>query len=109
MKVFMNQSDHLYSLTMLHLQGWMEALEEILETEDCPFENATELALQVDHWREEFQRNCGEPNVKREPVVVITYGNQVILICNQASGEYIKLEVIPTSLWNPKTSSSVGS
>lgn len=95
----------LSSLTLLHLQGWIEALDLILDSEDCPFETADELALQLDHWGTEFQRNCGNHSAKHEPVLIMTYGNHIILICNQQTGEYIKLQVIPTHLWNPSTNS----
>ena len=104
MIVFQNPGSSLHSLTIQQLQGWIEALDEILESDDCPFSNANELALQLDHWREEFQRNCPDRHVKKEPVVVITYGNQVILICNQQTGEYIKLTVLPHHLCIPKNS-----
>lgn len=102
MKVLMS-GNSLRSLTIQHLQGWIEALEHILDTDE-PFEDADALALQLDHWREEFQKNCGNHTAKHEPVIVLAYGNQVILICNQKTGEYIKLTVIPTHLWSPQTS-----
>lgn len=104
MKVYLNPGSKLHSLTILHLQGWIEALGEIMESEDCPFETTNELALQLDHWREEFQKHSGDRHIKKEPVVIITYGDQVILICNQQTGEYIKLTVIPIKLWKQETS-----
>ena len=109
MKVYLNPSSELHSQTILHLQGWIEALDEIMDSQDCPFDTTHELAMQLDQWREEFQKNSGDRHVEKEPVVIITYADQVILVCNQQTGEYIKLTVIPHQLWKQETSLSAKS
>lgn len=95
MKVFMTKSQHLYSLSIQHLQGWMECIAPVIETDDCPFDSTEELALQLDRWRMDFQKRNPTHNESIEPVIIIQYAQQVILICNQKTGEYIKITVIP--------------
>jgi hypothetical protein len=85
----------LKSYTLLHLLGWLEALDIILGTDDCPFDDADELATQLEHWRAEFQANSGNHAVKAEEIKVITYGTDTILLCKELTGEFIKLTVIP--------------
>ena len=101
MKLILHQeqsSPHhkLRSLTLLHLLGWIEALDVVLNTDECPFDTNDELAIQLDHWREEFQSNCGNHTVAKEEIKVITYGEEIILICKEETGEYIKLTVTPS-------------
>lgn len=108
MKIFASTNE-LTSFTILHLKGWLEALEVVLETDECPFETADELALQLDHWREEYQKNSGNHSIRNEPILILTYGNHIILIANQATGDYLKLETFPSHLWNTETSSSAES
>lgn len=67
------------------------ALAPLMDTEDCPFATMDELAMQLESWREEFQRSCGNETTKSEKVLVMTYGEDVILICKQTTGEFIKL------------------
>lgn len=93
MKVLLKETE-LSSFTMLHLQGWIEALDLILDSEDCPFDTADELAIQLDSWRAEYQRNCGNHSAAQEPILITVYGNEIILVCNQETGEYLKLTVI---------------
>jgi hypothetical protein len=87
MKLLVENSP-LHSYTIQHLLGWIEALSVLINTEDWPFSNAEELALQLEVWREEYQR-INQGIVAHEPVLVMLYGEKVILIANQSTGEYI--------------------
>ena len=107
MKVYMSQNE-IKSLTLQHLQGWVEALGDLLDSEDCPFSSNEELALQLDHWKSEFQKQCSLPSVANEVIHVMTYGKEVILICKPETGEFIKLTLIYIP-WKIKTSLSQGS
>lgn len=100
MKLLMEHNS-LHSYTIQHLLGWVESLTVLMDTEDWPFDSAEELALQLEVWREQFQRiNSGI--VGAEPVLVMLYGEEVILIANQATGEYILFTYSINELCPPK-------
>jgi len=101
MKVIVS-TNPIQCLTILHLKGWIKALDVVLETDDCPFETTDELALQLDHWRSQFQKYANDAFIASQPVLIMTYGNNVILIANQATGDYLKIQTLPHS-WSTET------
>ncbi len=107
MKIYMNHNE-IKSLTLLQLQGWLEAIAPMLDSEDCPYATNEELALQLDQWKVLFQKNCKSPAVATEIIHVMVYGKEVILICKPETGEFIKLNLISIP-WKTETFSSVGS
>lgn len=100
MKLAINAAP-LYTYTILHLSGWIESLDILSDTDEWPFDTLEELAMQLEVWRDEFQRiNSGV--IASEPVLVSLYGDEIILVCNQATGEFFTLNLstscIPTTL-----------
>lgn len=101
MKLTLIQEKHfphylLRSETLLKTLEWIEALDIVLDTDDCPFDSTDELAMKLEQWKEEFQKNCGNHAVAQEEIKVIIYGEDTILICKEETGEYIKLTVTPS-------------
>lgn len=84
------QNNQLSSFTIQHLLGWIESLDFIMGTDDWPFDTMEELASQMEHWRAEFQRE-NRGIIASEKVLVMLYGEEVILIANQETGEYVTL------------------
>lgn len=78
----------LHSYTIQHLLGWIECVSVLMDTEEWPFQNAEELATQLENWRLEFQ-STNEGLIPSEPVLILLYGKDVILIANQKTGEYL--------------------
>jgi hypothetical protein len=86
---------------MKHLMEWVEALGSLLNTSDWPFACLDDVAMQLELWRAEYQEiNAGR--VASEAVSILTYGDEVILICDQQTGEYIKLSL--KNAWSTETS-----
>lgn len=76
--------------TLRHLHEWIESIGILANTPDWPFPCLDDLAMQLEMWREEFQR-INQALVSKESVKVLTYGEAVILLCDERTGEYIKL------------------
>ena len=95
MDVTLKRSLDIHSLVILHLIGWIECLSDILSSDENPFDDTDELATCLEKWRHEFQGHSGRKDVTHEPVKVMTYGADVILICNELTGEWVKLTVTP--------------
>lgn len=95
MEVAIEQSPDIRSLTIQHLLGWIECLSDLLTSDENPFEDTDELATSLENWRHEFQSHSGQAAVIAEPVKVFIYGADVILICNELTGEWVKLTVTP--------------
>lgn len=86
--------NHITSLTLLHLEGWIEALGFLINTEDWPFESMNDLAMQLEYWRDYFTRINPPSVLPKEDIKVMLYGQEVILICKELTGEFIKLTLI---------------
>lgn len=91
MKTISMEKTHLSSLTLLHLQGWIEAIGHLWDTEDWPFETMDDLAMQLEHWREDFTRINPPRVLPKEDIKVLLYGEEVVLIVKEETGEFIKL------------------
>lgn len=85
------QKNHITSLTLLHLEGWIESIGHLVDTEDWPFDSIEELALQLEVWRNEFTRINPPHCLPKEDIKVMYYGEETILICKEETGEFIKL------------------
>jgi len=98
MKLYLSSSPATpHSYTIQHLMGWVESLDILADTKDWPFETLDELAMQLEVWRDEFQTvNSGKES--SEPVLVSLYGEEIILVCNQETGEFFTLSPIATCI-----------
>ncbi len=76
--------------TLRHLSEWIDSLDVLMNTPDWPFETIDNLAYQLELWREEYQ-TINAAMVGHEQVKILTYGEEVILICDEVRGEFIKL------------------
>jgi hypothetical protein len=95
MKVLIEKTP-LHSYTLQHLLGCLETISIMMDTEDWPFTNAEHLATELETWRQEFQiTNKGL--ISSEPVLILLYGENVILIANQKTGEYLLFTYITES------------
>jgi hypothetical protein len=78
--------------TLAHLEDWMEAIRSVDDRQEPIFKSLDELATKLEQWRVEFMEECKELAYHwGDMVTVATYGNEVILISDQRSGEYIKI------------------
>lgn len=77
--------------TLMHLEAWLLAIDEHLAN-DAVFEDMDQLASQLEQWRSEFcHREADLESHWGDQVTVMLYGNEVILISDQRSGEFIKV------------------
>jgi hypothetical protein len=78
--------------TLMHLEAWLIAIDEHLAN-DHVFDDMDQLASQLELWRSEF---CNRESDLQchwgDQVTVMVYGNEVILISDQRSGEFIKVK-----------------
>jgi hypothetical protein len=100
----LTEKNHLTSLTLLHLEGWLEALAHLIGTEDWPFATTDELAMQLEYWRHEYQLHNSNLIQVKEEIKVMIYGDEVILLCKEVTGEFIKLTL--QDLCEPNTAIS---
>ena len=91
MTILMTKTE-LSSLTIRHLLEWIEALGDLANTPEWPFATLDAMAMQLEKWRAEFQE-INHGMVDTESVKVLTYGEEVILICDEQRGEFIKLDI----------------
>lgn len=85
----------LHSPTLQKINEWINALGDLFDSHECPFDDTDELATRLEIWREEYQSNAGAGLIANEKIKVMTYGNEVILICKEETQELIKLTVTP--------------
>lgn len=77
--------------TLMHLEAWLLAMDQHLKEENV-FGSMDELATQFEYWRSEFCRKERDLECHwGDQVTVMLYGEDVILISDQRSGEYIKM------------------
>jgi hypothetical protein len=77
--------------TILYIADWMALVQSQFKTEVI-FENVDELAAQLEAWRVEYIRD--QKHLEShwgDQVTVVTYGQEVILVSDQRSGEFIKM------------------
>lgn len=89
MKLQIEKSE-LTNPTLMHLEAWLLAIDEHLEN-DHVFADLDELATNLETWRSEFCKVDLEYHWG-DQVTVMVYGNEVILISDQRSGEFIKVK-----------------
>lgn len=89
MKLHIEKSE-LTNPTLMHLEAWLLAIDEHLQN-DHVFNNLDELATNLESWRSEFCRGELECHWG-DQVTVMVYGNEIILISDQRSGEFIKVK-----------------
>ncbi len=77
--------------TILYIADWMALVQSQFKKEVI-FENVDELAAQLEAWRVEYIRD--QKHLEShwgDQVTVVTYGQEVILVSDQRSGEFIKM------------------
>lgn len=91
MKTTVESSGEITNPTLKHLADWIEAVNEFL-TDEPVLETVDEMAKQLEYWRSEFCRYDNELTSHwGDLVTVATFGEEVILVSDQRSGEFIKL------------------
>lgn len=89
MKLQIETSD-LTNPTLMHMEAWLLAIDQYLQ-KDHVFGCLDELATNLETWRAEFCQGELECHWG-DQVTVMVYGNEVILISDQRSGEFIKVK-----------------
>lgn len=84
------ETSELTNPTLMHLEAWLLAIDEHLQ-QDHVFASLDELATNLETWRSEFCRGDLAYHWG-DQVTVMVYGNEVILISDQRSGEFIKVK-----------------
>jgi hypothetical protein len=78
--------------TLKHLIEWVDAVNESITEEDMVLNTMDDLAMHLEWWRSEF---CNPKiDVKEHQgdfVTVAIYGDELILVSDQCSGEYFKV------------------
>lgn len=91
MKTTVEFSGNITNPTLQHLADWIEAVNEFL-TDEPVLQTMDEMARQLEYWRSEFCRYDTDPSTHwGDLVTVVTYGEDVILISDQRSKEFIKI------------------
>lgn len=91
MKTTNEFSGELTNPTLKHLADWLEAIALYLEEEHA-FADMEALAKQMEYWRTDFIQSARELKCHwGDLVTVVTYGEDVILISDQRSKEFIKI------------------
>ncbi|PRY90621.1 hypothetical protein [Mongoliibacter ruber] len=86
------EKSELTNPTLEHLEAWLLAIEEHLQN-DHVFDSLDQLAITLEEWKSEFCRPEKNGNEHQgDHVLIILYGDDLILICDQASGEFIKVK-----------------
>jgi hypothetical protein len=86
------QTSEITNPTLIHLQEWLHAIDKNLRNE-IVFESLEDLATNLEKWRSEF---CKGNIIYHwgDRVLITIYSDKVILIIDQRSNEFIKIEKI---------------
>jgi hypothetical protein len=91
MKTSKETSDMLMNPTLRKLLEWIEAVNSY-QAKESFFTCIDHYADSLERWKVEFIEACGKSKVHQgDMITVATYGDDVILISDQRSGEFIKL------------------
>lgn len=91
MKTSKETSETVMNPTLRKLLEWIEAVNSY-HAKQSFFTCIDHYADSLERWRVEFIEACGEIKAHYGDLVTIaTYGDEVILISDQRSGEFVKL------------------
>jgi hypothetical protein len=76
--------------TLQHLEAWVLTLKDHLQ-EDNPFDSLEELSVQLLVWKDQFIKNNPYESHWGDRIVIRFYLDEVILISDERSGEYIHI------------------
>lgn len=94
MKTSKETSETVMNPTLRKLLEWIEAVNTYM-TKESPFICIEQYADSLERWRVEFIEARQEIEAHYGDLVrIATYGNEVILISDQRSGEFIKLTLV---------------